>query len=273
MKKKYQNKLIAMGLASIFIIVFVLFVSQFGEKISFSIEDKFLKPSIFHPFGTDNMGRDLFLRTIIGFRNTFLIAVLTQIVPFFFGGLLGVFLGYYGSKLDEIMFHFFNIILSFPAIIAAIFMSVYVGGGVTVIVIVFSIYGLIYNIKLVRTEIGMAKNEDYVLGLKVNGISEKNIILDHMLPRGFYALLPLVPMLIGHTMIGVSSFSFLGLGVQPPTPEIGVILKDSLRFGNQAPWMLIFPGLFQIICVLIFTMFSDALERDLRQKTLGGGYE
>lgn len=270
MKKIRNKKTLILGFISLFIVVSVIAISTFTDGNLISVYNSFEQPSLSHFFGTDNMGRDLFLRTIVGFRNTFLYALLVQIIPFVLGSFIGAFLGYYGSIIDEVLLHFFNILLSFPSILAAIFLSVFVGGGVSVVIMIFSIYGLIYNIKLVRAEIGQVKNSDFVLGLRLNGISEKKILFSHMIPRAFFILWPLLPLLIGHTMIGLSSFSFLGLGVQPPTPELGVILKDSLRFANSFPHMIIFPGLFQITCVLIFTLFSDTLNMDLRTRRLGG---
>ena len=86
------------------------------------------------------------------------------------------------------------------------------------------------------------------------------IFIHHILPRAFFVLLPLLPLLVGHSMMGISSYSFIGLGMNISTPELGAILKDSLRFVSQAPWLIIIPGIFQFVCVLIFSMYSATLE-------------
>lgn len=260
------------GGLSLVIIVAVMIFS--GSEISeFNSEQIFFPPSKSHLFGTDNMGRDLFLRTLTGFRNTFLVALLTSITPYIIGAFIGAFLGYFGGIVDETVFHLFNILLAFPSVLAAIFLSVYFGSGISIVIFIFSVYGVVHNVKLVRAEIGHSKNEDFVVGLRLNKISEWRIFLFHMLPRGFYILLPLMPVLIGHCMIGISAFSFLGLGFSPPTPELGIILKDALRFADRAPWMIIFPAVFQFSCVLVFTLLSESCERAVSDRHLGERYE
>ena len=273
MKKTEHRDILIWGILSAFIVITVLLFSQKGGVSVCHPDQSFLPPSIKHLFGTDYMGRDLFLRTMTGFKNTFLVAVLTLLIPYVLGAFIGSFLGYFGGTTNEAVFHLLNILLAFPSILSAIFLSVYFGSGIWIVVFIFSVHGLVHNIKLVRSEIGQAKNNDFVIGLRLNGISEWRIFLLHMLPRGFYILLPLMPVLIGHSMVGISSFSFLGLGVQPPTPELGIILKDALRFAGQAPWMIIFPGIFQFLCVLVFTFFSESCERALQRKSLGEGHE
>lgn len=259
-----KKKVFILGIFSLLIIIFVLIYSDKSNMNEFKLSEKFLAPSFTHLFGTDQSGRDLFLRTVTGFRNTFLLALLIQLLAFIGGAVLGTFLGFYGNVFDEIFFHLANILLSFPSVLLAMFLSLTMGNGVLPLIIIFSTAGLIYNIKVVRAEIMQIKTFDFVLGLRFSEIKDIRIIFYHLLPRGFFILLPLLPIFIGNTMIGISSFAFLGIGIQPPTPELGLILKDSMRFVTNAPWLIILSGAFQFSCVLIFSIFSDSIERGLR---------
>lgn len=252
------------------LVLLILVVSLFSSPELAGTDPRFLPPGPAHWFGTDHMGRDLFIRTITGFRYTFLCAAAAQLPTFVCGALLGTFLGYAGNKADEFFFYLFNIILSFPTVLAAIFLSLYLGRGIHTAIAAAVLFGIVYNVKLVRAEIQKEKNSDYVIALRLNGISGAGIVWRHLLPRAFYLLLPLLPLMIGHTMLGISALSFLGLGVRPPTPELGIILKDSLRFAGRAPQMIILPGLFQFSVVFVLSLWSDALERGMQEKCLGG---
>jgi ABC-type dipeptide/oligopeptide/nickel transport systems, permease components len=264
-ESKSSKKIFICGVASLCIIAAVLMISFIAEK--FNLENRnfsrFAVPGIPHIFGTDSMGRDMFIRTVIGFRNTFLLALISQIIPFVAGTLLGSSLAYFGGIFDEVLYHIFNIVLAFPVILGAIFLSVLLGSGIAVVLIVISVFGTVYNAKMVRAEIAQVKNEEFILALKINKLSSTRIFIHHILPRAFLVLLPLLPLLVGHSMIGISSYSFIGLGMNISTPELGAILKDSLRFISQAPWLIIFPGIFQFSCVLIFSMYSAEFEGKL----------
>lgn len=253
------------GILSLLLVGAILVLSVFGENIPSDLSNKLSAPSASHPFGTDYMGRDLFFQTVVGFRNSFLLAVLSQLLPILLGGCLGAILGFRKGTLDEILFHVFNVFLAFPVLLAAIFLSVFLGSGVSSILVVISIFGTIYNAKVVRAEIGQVKNEDFVTALRINGIPERGIFLHHILPRAFYTLFPMIPMLVGHSMIGISSYTFLGLGMGLSTPEIGMILKDGLRFADGAPWLIVLPGILQFGLVLVFSLYSDALEAYLKE--------
>ncbi|MDO4719439.1 MAG: ABC transporter permease [Peptostreptococcaceae bacterium] len=253
------------GILSLLLLACILLISLRGERIPSDMANKLAPPDLFHPFGTDYMGRDLFLLTVTGFRNSFLLSAASQLIPVVLGGFLGALLGFRKGLLDEVLFHIFNILLAFPILLAAVFMSVFIGTGVITVLVVISLFGTIYNAKIVRAEIGQVRNEDFVIALRINGIPERRIFWHHMLPRAYYILFPLIPILVGHSMIAVSSYSFLGLGVSMSTPEIGLILKDSLRFAHQAPWLIFYPGIFQFAVVLIFSFYSDSLEAFLKE--------
>ena len=232
-----------------------------APEIHASLEHRFLPPSIRHLFGTDDFGRDVFLRTLQGFKYTFLL-----------GGIIGLFAGYYGGLFDEILYYLCNIILSFPMIAAVIFFSAVFGNSIFILIVLSIIFGMIFNIKVVRSEIMILKHSDFVTGLKIIGASDLFIVTRHLLKPAFILLLPTFPLILGHIIIGISAYSFLGFGVQPPHPEIGLMLKEAIRFINYAPWLMVCPGLFQFSVILIFADLSEAVQnfmqyaRDIRRK-------
>ena len=243
-----------------------------APEIHASLEHRFLPPSIRHLFGTDDFGRDVFLRTLQGFKYTFFIALTAQVFSFLLGGIIGLFAGYYGGLFDEILYYLCNIILSFPMIAAVIFFSAVFGNSVFILIVLSIIFGMIFNIKVVRSEIMILKHSDFVTGLKIIGASDLFIVTRHLLKPAFMLLLPTFPLILGHIIIGISAYSFLGFGVQPPHPEIGLMLKESIRFINYAPWLMVCPGLFQFSVILIFADLSEAVQnfmqyaRDIRRK-------
>ena len=243
-----------------------------APEIHASLEHRFLPPSIRHLFGTDDFGRDVFLRTLQGFKYTFFIALTAQVFSFLLGGIIGLFAGYYGGLFDEILYYLCNIILSFPMIAAVIFFSAVFGNSVFILIVLSIVFGMIFNIKVVRSEIMILRHSDFVTGLKISGASDLFIVTRHLLKPAFMLLLPTFPLILGHIIIGISAYSFLGFGVQPPHPEIGLMLKESIRFINYAPWLMVCPGLFQFSVILIFADLPDAVQnfmqyaRDVRRK-------
>ncbi|MGD8401765.1 MAG: ABC transporter permease subunit, partial [Bacillota bacterium] len=173
---------------------------------------------------------------------------------------LGIILGYYGGIADEIFYHLSNLILSFPIIILGVLVAGLTNADITYLLMVMIAYGTVANSKIIRSEIKIIKNADYIRSLKVLGVGDFHIIKDHLVKKCLRMLFPNFALLIGHVIISISSFSFLGFGVQPPQPEIGNMLNESLRFINHSPWLMIFPGLFQFGTVLLILNLSNQLK-------------
>lgn len=272
-KKKYRLQIIIYSVLCFVILLSVILSDVVAApEINAVLGNRFLPPSPNHFFGTDDFGRDVFLRTLQGFKYTFFIALTAQIFSFFLGGIAGLITGYYGGIIDEFFYYFCNIILSFPIIAAVIFLSAIFGSSVFILIVLSIVFGMMFNVKVVRSEIMVLKHSEFVAGLKIIGASDFFIITHHLLKPAFMLILPTFPLILGHIIIGISAYSFLGFGVQPPNPEIGLILKESIRFINYAPWLMIFPGLFQFAVILVFSNLSESIgkylqyTRDLRRK-------
>lgn len=223
--------------------------------------ERLAPPSIGHPFGTDQFGRDVFIRTIAGFRHTFLFALAAQSASFLLGLALGVLLGYYGGAADEVFYHFSNLLLSFPMIILAILLAALTGANMFALLLLIVLFGVVTNAKMVRGEVTTIKHADYIRNLRVVGASDFLIMKNHLLRKCTRVLLPSFALMVGHVIISVSAYSFLGYGVQPPNPEIGTMLKESLRFIGTAPWLMILPGLFQFVAALVILNVSGGIKK------------
>lgn len=223
--------------------------------------DELAAPSLGHPFGTDQFGRDVFLRTIHGFCYTFVLALAAQAASFVLGLFLGVLLGWYGGILDEVFYHLSNFLLSFPMIILAILLAAMTGANMFYLMMLITLFGVITNAKIVRSEVAVIKNADYIRNLKIIGAGDFVIMKNHLLRKCVRVLLPSFALMVGHVIISISAYSFLGYGVQPPNPEIGTMLKESIRFMGSAPWLMILPGLFQFVAALVILNLSGAVKR------------
>lgn len=253
---KRKRTIISCSLIAIFFLLILMSQLVFPEANTFNTDEKFASPSFQHLFGTDQFGRDVFIRTIHGFRYTFVLAIIAQVLSFSIGLVLGVGLGYYGGALDEVFFQVSNVVLSFPMIIVAILLSGLTGANMGGLMVLIIVYGVITNSKIVRGEVKIIKNADYIKTLKVLGASDFLIIRKHLIPKSLRVLLPSLGLLIGHVIISISTYSFMGFGVQPPLPEIGTMLQESVRFMGRAPWLMILPGLFQFAAVLLILNLS-----------------
>jgi peptide/nickel transport system permease protein len=123
------------------------------------------------------------------------------------------------------------------------------------------IYAIISYSKIVRSEVKVIKNADYIKTLRVLGASDFRIIIKHLLRKSLRMLLPSLALLIGHVIISISTYSFMGFGVRPPQPEIGTMLQESLRFTGSAPWLMILPGLFQFLMVLLILNLVKGIKK------------
>jgi peptide/nickel transport system permease protein len=233
----------------------------FPEANMFDTKNRLSPPSLQHLFGTDQFGRDVFIRTVHGFRYTFMLALFVEALSFPVGLLLGMLLGYYGGVLDELFYQLFNLFLSFPVIIAAILIAAVTSSNIWALLLLVVIYAIIAESKIVRGEIKIIKNADYIKTLRILGASDFRIMTKHLLRKSLRMLLPSQALLIGHVIISISTYSFMGFGVHPPQPEIGTMLQESVRFTGNAPWLMILPGLFQFFMVLMILNLARSIKK------------
>ncbi len=223
-------------------------------------------PSAEHWFGTDFYGRDIFSRVVWGTRIDLLIGVLGTLVPFVIGGLIGLLAGYYGGVLDSILMRICDIMMAFPFTILVITIMAILGKGTMNLFIALWLVGWMSYAKLVRSEVLVLKDSEFIQAARVAGFSDVRILFCHLLPNVISSAVVFAASDVVMCMLTGASMSFLGLGVQPPTPEWGSILNEGRNFITFAWWTTFFPGLFLAVSGVGFSLLGDGLTDFLRTK-------
>ncbi len=261
-KRLRKNKLAMLGLGIvimlILIAIFASFIAPYNpiERVK---EESSLSPSRIHLFGTDLLGRDIFSRVIYGSRISIVVGVVAVGISVVIGLFLGALSGYFGNIPDAFIMRIADIFFAFPYILGAIAIMTVLGPGIVNIFIAIGILGWASFARILRGSILSIKNKEYIEAAKALGASNYRIITKHIFPNAFAPIIVYATMNIGTAIIVEAALSFLGLGVQPPTPAWGKMLSESLNYIDIAPWMMLFPGLAIVITVLGFVLLGDGL--------------
>ena len=217
-------------------------------------------PSLTHPFGTDDLGRDLATRILYGGRVSLSVGLLAVTVAVSIGTLVGVVAGYYGRWIDSLLMRFVDMMYSFPRLFLLILFGVFFKGmTVGVIVIVLGLLSWMTTSRLVRATFLSLKNREFVEAARCIGASDRRIIVRHILPNSLAPIIVAATLGVAGAIISESTLSFLGLGIQPPTPSWGNMLKDATTEMSRAPWTAIFPGLAIFLAVVSINFIGDGL--------------
>jgi len=264
-----RNMSINIGLLIVLIMLILAIFPQFISTRSYtdvSFEDMLQPPSSKHLFGTDNYGRDVFSRVVWSTRIDLTIGVFATIVPFIVGSLLGLIAGYYGGWIDDVLMRILDIIMALPFLVLVIAIVAIIGPGIRNLYIAIWIVGWKYYARLVRSEVLIIKNLEFIQAAKVLGYSDSRILLRHVFPNALSSSIVFAASDVVMCMLTGASLSFLGLGVQPPIPEWGSIISDGRAFISSAWWITVFPGLALIIFGSGFSLIGDGLADILRTK-------
>lgn len=219
-------------------------------------------PSPAHPFGTDDLGRDVLSRVLWGGRTSLLAGILSVLLAMAVGVPLGLASGYLGGWFDEVVMRVTDALLSFPFLILAIALAATLGPSLGNVMIAIAVATTPIFLRLARGQALAVREEDFVEAARAIGAPHRVILVRHVLPNCLTPILVQATSSIATAIIAESSLSFLGLGVQPPSPSWGSMLNVAKNFMGQAPWMAIWPGLFIFITVMGFNLLGDGL-RDL----------
>jgi len=218
------------------------------------------KPTREHPLGLDDLGRDVLSRTIYGARVSLQVGVLVVLISATLGVIIGAVSGYYGGWIDRIISGFlFNVFLSFPSILLAIAMVAFLGPSIHNLILALSIIGWVGYARLMRGQVLKVREYDFVTAARALGAGDARILFRHILPNSIQPLIVQASLGMAGAVLSEASLSFLGLGVQPPTPSWGVMLNDARSYLQFAPQLLIFPGLAVMLTVLAFNFLGDGL--------------
>ncbi len=223
-------------------------------------------PSLRHPFGADQYGRDLLTRIVFGCRYAILIGGAVVAMQLLIGVTLGLIAGYYGGLAESVIMRMTDVMLSIPSIVLAVSIAGLLGGGIQNVIIAVGAVGWRGYTRLVWGEVLSIKKETFVESARAIGCSDLRIILRHILPHTVGSVIAYSSISVAIAILWAAALSFLGLGAQPPTPEWGAMLADGRDFMSDAWWIATFPGLAIMITVLGFNFFGDALRDALDPK-------
>ena len=220
-------------------------------------------PTRAHLFGTDSIGRDIFARTVSGARVSLGVGIIASALSLFIGTFFGLIAAYFGGKTDAALSQVFDVFLAFPSLLLAIGIGAVMPPGLTSAMLAITLVGWAGFARLVRGIALSLREQAYVEASRALGAGPSRIIFRHLLPNALPLLLVAGSLRVGGFILLEASLSFLGLGVQPPTPTWGSMISLNRAYINSAPWMVIFPGLAISLTVISFNILGDFLRDKL----------
>jgi peptide/nickel transport system permease protein len=229
------------------------------DKDKIDLTKQYLPPSLDHPFGTDDLGRDIFVRVMHGGRVSLAVGFLAMGVALLLGLLAGGIAGYYGGFVDTLIMRSVDLMLSVPVFFVILFLSATITPGIVMICLLIGMTQWMEVARLVRAVVITTKELEFVDAAKILGYSDKRIIARHLLPHTTAPVLVAITLGLAQAIIIESALSFLGFGVQPPTPSWGAMLQNAQGYLSTCPWIAVFPGLMIFLTVVCCNVLADFL--------------
>lgn len=262
-----RNKLSMIGM--IIIIIFIiaalfapLIVTDSNDGTDTDIDNRLLSPSSEHWFGTDDLGRDVFSRVVLGSRISLTVGIIAIAVTMLIGISLGAISGYVGGRVDVCIMRFTDMCLALPSQLLAMAIAAALNPGLNSAMIAISLTWWPYYTRLVRGQALQLRSQPFVYAAKMMGAKHLHIIIKHILPNCIGPVIVNATLDMGYIILATASLGFIGIGAQPPTAEWGLMISTGRKFFFNAPWIAIFPGLAIFFTVLGFNLLGDGL-RDI----------
>lgn len=256
-----QNKLaiLAIAIIVIFTIASVFaFLSPYDPNQIDPI-NRLLRPSLTHLFGTDDVGRDYFTRSLYGGKISLMVGFMAMIISTLVGTIIGAISGYFGGKIDDFIMRSIDILMCIPTFFLILVINSYLGASVKNLILIIGFLGWMSIARIVRGETLSVKEREYVLYAKASGQSSFKIITKHIIPSILPTIIVSATINIATAILLESSLSFLGVGVTQPNASWGSMLKDAQSYLMDAPYLAFFPGMFILLTVLSFNLIGDVL--------------
>ena len=270
-----SNKVALISLCMIIIIVLAAIIIPMVSPYDYAANNlgmTNMKPSSEHFFGTDQLGRDIFVRVFYGARYSLIIAVVAAFINLVIGILYGGIAGYFGGKVDAILMRIVDVIYSIPlTIYVIIFMAILnkpgsEGSGLGTIILALSISYWIGMARIVRGDVLQLKQQEFVLASKALGASDFRILIRHLIPNCMGSIMVTLTLLIPEAVFTEAFLSFIGLGLVPPKASLGTLANEAMKAIYTYPWQLLFPAVMICLIILSFNLFGDGLNDALDPK-------
>ena len=248
-----------MVIAGLMVAALAARVLRTHDPAAITLADALQPPSPAHWLGTDSLGRDLYSLLLYGARVSLLVGLGAVSIAMAIGVLLGLIAGWYGGRLDGILMRFVDVMLCFPAFFLILAIIAMVGPSLSGIILVIGLTSWMGVARLVRAEVLSLKEREFIQAARLMGASPARIMWRHLLPNAISPVLVSFTLGVGSAILTESGLSFLGLGVQPPTPSWGNLLMDAKGSLGVAWWQTLFPGLAILLTVLAFNLLGEGL--------------
>jgi peptide/nickel transport system permease protein len=224
-----------------------------------NVQERFQRPSLTHPFGTDELGRDILARVVHGARISLTAAVVAVAIGLLIGTVLGLIAGFFDGAASTVIMALMDLMLALPAILLAITIGARLGPGLGSAMLAAGFVGLPGYARLARGSTLSVRKQEYVEAARASGASSGRIMFHHVLPNVAAPLIVQATIGVGNAILLVSALGYLGLGAQPPTPEWGRMLSDAQKYILNATYIGIFPGIAIALTVIGFSLAGDGL--------------
>ena len=275
-RRLLRNKLAVAALAYLVLVTLLAVTAPLWAKQLFGdpmyadttkiMQTRFLPPSLAHPMGTDDFGLDIFARVVYGARISLMVGFVATGISLIIGIVLGAISGFYGGAIDSVIMRVTDVFLAFPYILLAILLISLMGMGLGPVLVAIGILGWTTIARVFRSSILSVKQNDYVEAARAMGASDLRIMARHILPNALAPITVYATMSIGGVILTEAALSFLGVGVQPPTPSWGRMLNEAQSYIVTQPALFIWPGIAIIMTVLAFVLLGDGLRDALDVK-------
>jgi len=265
-----KSKPAMLGLSIFLIIVILICIApvfgSYEEALALNIMEKLQPPSAEHIFGTDQYGRDVFLRVVHGGKYSLIIGISTSIISMLFGCLFGAIAGYFGGKVDDVIMRIMDMFSAIPTIMLALAIVSALGSNVTNMVIALAISRIPGFTRIVRSSALGIADQEYVEASRAGGASNLHTMMKHILPNCLGPIIVQTTMNVSLMIVQTASMSFLGLGIIPPTPEWGAMISEAKGFIRTEPYLIMFPGAFLVLISMAINLLGDGLRDALDPK-------
>lgn len=256
------------------LMVFVIFAIMPGVFTPYGMDeqnyaDASMAPCAKHPLGTDNLGRDILTRIIWGSRMSLLIGISSILVALLIGGVIGALAAFYGGRVDDILMRIMDIFLAIPSMLLALAIAASFGSGLVNMLLAISISYVPRFARIIRSSILTVKENEFIEAATCIGASNGRLILHHMIPNALAPIIVQATLGIAGAILSACGLSFLGIGIQPPTAEWGMMLSQARQYIRSSWWMVTFPGVTIMIVIGCFNLLGDGL-RDALDPRLKG---
>ena len=265
--KKNRTAMAGLVIMCLMLLLSVLapYIAPYDETEA-DLFNTFAKPSWEHPFGTDELGRDILSRLMIGSKDSLRIGLISVAFSAVIGIALGAICGYFGGKIDSFVMRLMDIFQALPPLIMAIAVCAVLGAGLNNCIISITISGIPGYVRMARASVLNIRKMEYLEAATAINCTVPQIIMKHILPNALAPLIVQITMGVATNILSASNLSFIGLGVQPPNPEWGAMLSAGRNYIRNYPHMVMFPGITIMLCVLSLNMLGDGLRDALDPK-------